>query len=107
MSGEQLLVVVVADDLRDRIVDTLIGLDDISGFTLSDVEGYSREHQGLSLREQVAGHRGMARFEVIHEPAQQGALVDALAAACGTAEVRYWLMPLAAAGRLRASDHGS
>ncbi len=100
MIRQQVLVLVVANELKDRVVDALIELDDISGFGLTNIEGYSREHNQLSLREQVAGHRGMARFEVIHEPAQQQALLTALESACGSGEARYWIMPLAVSGRL-------
>ena len=100
MSREQLLVLVVANEVKDRVVDALIGLDAISGFSLSRIEGYSREHHQLSLQEQVAGHRGMTRFEVIHDPAQERMLLSALETACGEVEARYWIMPLAVSGRL-------
>lgn len=98
MSREQLLVLVVANELKDSVVDVLAGLGDVSGFSLSNIEGYSREHHQLSLSEQVAGHRGMARFEVIHEPAQEQILLTALESACGPGKARYWIIPLAASG---------
>ncbi len=100
MSQEQLLVLVVANELKERIVDALIELDEISGFSLSNIEGYSREHHQLSVAEQVAGHRGMARFEVIHERALERALLAALKTACALGEARYWIIPLAVSGRL-------
>ena len=100
MSRKQLLVLVVANELKDNVVDALIGLQDVSGFSLSNIEGYSREHHQLSLREQVAGHQGMARFEVIHESSQEQVLLAALESVCGLGEAHYWIMPLARSGRL-------
>jgi hypothetical protein len=100
MKQAQLLVLVVADDLRDEVIDALMALSEISGFNLSPIAGYSREHSRFNLREQVAGYRGMSRFEVLHEREQQEVLLSALEEACAESHARYWILPLAASGQL-------
>ena len=93
MNHQQLLVLIVADELQDDIVDSLILLEDISGFTLSTIEGYSREHSQFNLRELVEGHRKMSRFEILHGSEQETEILAALAAACGDTQARYWITP--------------
>jgi hypothetical protein len=97
---EQLLVLVVADDLRDDVIDALMALPAISGFNLSPIAGYSREHSQFNLREQVEGHRKMSRFEILHDQEQEQELLSILGAVCAESHGRYWIMPLAASGRL-------
>lgn len=93
MNHQQLLVLIVADELQDDIVDSLILLEDISGFTLSTIEGYSREHSQFNLRELVEGHRKMSRFEILHDSAQETEILAVLGAACGDRQARYWISP--------------
>ena len=97
---QQLLVLVVADELRDDIIDALMALPAISGFNLSPIAGYSREHSRFNLREQVEGHRKMSRFEVLHEREQEEELLSALQRVCAQSHARYWILPLAASGQL-------
>ena len=96
----QLLVAVFSEEIRDDLIDALIGLDDISGFNMESIDGYSREHSRYDLREQVAGYRRLCRLEVLHDEEQQQALLATLGQACAAGHVRYWIMPLTAAGQL-------
>jgi Protein of unknown function (DUF3240) len=93
VNHQQLLVLIVADGLQDDIVDTLILLEEISGFSLSTIEGYSREHSQFNLRELVEGHRKMSRFEILHDAAQENEILAVLGAACGDRQARYWIIP--------------
>lgn len=97
---QQLLVLVVADELRDDIIDVLMARPAISGFNLSPIAGYSREHSRFNLREQVEGHRKMSRFEVLHDRQQEEELLSSLQAVCAESHARYWILPLAASGQL-------
>ena len=101
----QILVAIIPENLRDDVVDALIQLAQISGFSMQAIEGYSREHSQYDLREQVAGHRRMYRLEVMHSPEQQGELLDALETHCTASPVRYWITPLLGWGHLPGQRH--
>ena len=102
---EQLLVAIAAESMREDLVDVLIGLESISGFSLSTIDGYSHSHTEYDLQEQVAGYRRFCRLEVLHRPDQQQELLRALTAVCEASPVRYWIQPLAASGHLGADTH--
>ena len=59
MSTEQLLVLIAQNDIKDDIVDTLIELEFLSGFSLGNICGFSREHSHFNIKEQVEGYRDM------------------------------------------------
>jgi nitrogen regulatory protein PII len=83
MTELHVLVVMVPASLRDEVVDALIGLEVVTGFTLFEVAGYGREHSHFNLQERVAGYRVMFRFEVLHGEA-----------------LRYWVTPVLEEGYL-------
>lgn len=47
------------------LVDSLIQLDVISGFSLYDIDGYSRNHGRFDIGEQIRGARRMLVAEII------------------------------------------
>ena len=94
MSEWQLLIILVPNELKDDVVDTLIELDGISGFNLEKISGYSREHSQFNLREQVEGNRQMYRFEVMHRQGQMQHLLSALGPVCAAPQLRYWILPV-------------
>lgn len=98
MSDHQLLIVVVPFEIKDDVVDTLMGLKDISGFNLATIAGYSREHSRFNIREQVEGHRQLFRFEILHQSSQQAQLLLSLQQACTGAHARYWVIPVVEQG---------
>ncbi|MEE4659282.1 MAG: DUF3240 family protein [Halieaceae bacterium] len=100
MSGLQVLVLVVPDTRREDVIDALISMDKISGFTLTSAMGFSAEHSHFNLREQVQGCRAFARFEVLLEPAILHGVLDRLSSAAGSETSRYWLTDVPLAGRL-------
>jgi len=98
MDDAQVLVAIVPAEIKDDVVDILIALESISGFNLTRIAGYSREHSHFSLREQVEGHREMYRFEVLHERAQEEALIQALGQVSAVVRARYWIVPIRGQG---------
>jgi hypothetical protein len=100
MNELHVLVVMVPASLRDEVVDTLIGLEALSGFTLFEVAGYGREHSHFNLQERVAGYRRVYRFEVLHAAGQRSLLFEALARASGAEALRYWVTPVLEEGFL-------
>ena len=96
----QLLTAIFSEEIKDDVVDALIALEDISGFSMSTTDGYSRRHSQYDVREQVAGYRRLCRVEVVHLEAQETALLATLETLCTACHIRYWLTALAGAGQL-------
>jgi nitrogen regulatory protein P-II 1 len=101
MHNEQiLLTLIVPIELKDEIVDTLISEDQVSGFSLGKIEGYSRNHSHFNIGEQVEGHRAFYRFEIVIEKNQLDNVKFSLKNACGSSDIHYWLLPLFESGSL-------
>lgn len=97
---KQLLVLIVQHNLKDDVVDTLMSLDYLSGFSLINICGFSREHSHFNLKEQVEGYREFYKFEVMHPQESQQALLQTLAEVCRHNPYRYWIVPIATDGVL-------
>ncbi len=100
----QLLTAIFSDSIKDDVVDALIALEDISGFSMCATDGYSRRHSQYDLREQVVGYRRQCRAEVMHREMQEPALLAALESLCAASHIRYWITPLTTAGELGPGD---
>jgi hypothetical protein len=100
MNEQQLLVMMVPGDIRDDVVDTLMGSVGISGFNMTTMAGYSKEHSQYDLREQVEGYRQYFKFEVMHSPVQQVELLALLRPVCAAANIRYWIVPVIDQGHI-------
>lgn len=100
MDNCQLLILMIPAELRDDVVDCLMACDQVSGFNMTTMAGYSKEHSQYDLREQVEGYREFFKFEVMHPAAQQAALMDSLRPVCAAARIRYWLVPVREQGHL-------
>ena len=97
---QQLLSLVFDGASKDDLIDLLMGLEQVSGFTLSEVSGFSHEHAQYDIAEQVAGYRQLYRIDVLHNPEQLNVLLQALKG-LGTANgIRYWVTPVLEAGKL-------
>lgn len=100
MDDQQLLIMIVPLNLKDDVVDCLMAYDDISGFNMTTMAGYSKEHSQYDLGEQVEGYRQFFKFEVMHLRAQRSELMSILHPACDSASVRYWIVPVLEQGHL-------
>ncbi|HAN68616.1 MAG TPA: DUF3240 domain-containing protein [Halieaceae bacterium] len=96
----ELLVLLVPSEVHDDMVDALMSLPAVAGFTVAAVSGFSREHSRLSLAEQVEGSRRISRFEVLHDPALRPTLLAALAPVAGRDRLRYWVQPVLESGHI-------
>ena len=92
------LILIAPNEIKDDIVDQLIGLSQLSGFSLSEINGYSREHSHFDIREQVEGYRKFHRFEIFLDSDETAAVLMALKPVCASAAVRYWILPVSTAG---------
>ncbi|CAA0090295.1 Uncharacterised protein [Halioglobus japonicus] len=100
MGEMQLLTIVVPIDLRDDVIDALSGCACISGFNMSAIAGYSREHSQYDLREQVEGCRDLSQFDVMHESRHQDELLACLRGAFTSTKGRYWITAIGEHGHL-------
>lgn len=94
----QILVVIVPAEIKDDLVDNLMVLDFISGFSLSSIDGYSRSHSHYNINEQVEGYRKFYRFEVLHQETQEAEVMKQLKKTCSKTKARYWIMPVSSIG---------
>ncbi len=93
-----LLVLNISPELEEDLVDYLLGLEGVEGFTSYQVYGHG-EHGRLSLREQVTGRRRRMQYEIMLPEDGVAALLQGLAEEVGT-DVVYWQHPLTNFGRL-------
>jgi hypothetical protein len=104
MQNEQLLLtLIVPIELKDEIVDTLMSQEQVSGFSLGKIEGYSRNHSHYNISELVEGHRAFYRFEIVLDNSQLDNVKSMLKKACVSSNIHYWLMPLLDSGSLNPS----
>lgn len=90
----------VPGEIRDDVVDCLTACDGISGFNMTTMAGFSKEHSQYDVREQVEGYRQLFKFEVMHSSTQQPSLLAALRPVCSSANIRYWVVPVLEQGHL-------
>lgn len=100
---DQLLIVLVSGTIRDDLIDVLIAYEDMSGFSMQEINGYSREHSQYNLSEQVSGYRKLYRFEILHSQEQEAELLRRVDKACSASHARYWVVPVSKAGVLGAA----
>lgn len=89
----QLTVYVNKVQMED-VMDCLLTLESISGFTFTPCFGHSREHATLNIVEQVRGSRELLKLDVIHERGQTEVIINALRTVNAREPMRYTLHPL-------------
>lgn len=63
--SERLIKLYFTGEQRPDIVDALMQVDNLSGFTLYAIEGFSHRQDRFDLDEQIRGSRSMYSAEVI------------------------------------------
>jgi hypothetical protein len=92
-----LLILNIPPSLEDDLVDYLLSLDSVGGFTSYKAMGHSEDIQ-LTVAEQVSGRRHRLQFEVIMEAEQVNTVTSGLAAEVGK-DITYWQQPISNLGR--------
>ena len=92
-----LLTINLPPALEEDLVDYLLSLDFVVGFTSYAVQGHG-EHRNLSVAEQVTGRRKRMQFEMLIDEAEYKQITSALAAAVGK-DLTYWQIPVNHIGR--------
>ncbi|MDX1525814.1 MULTISPECIES: DUF3240 family protein [Idiomarina] len=104
MSEYELLHVIFPAKLRAHVVDVLLADEQLSGFSLAEIDGHSRQNSQLDRLEQVVGYRRMLRLEVmVTEPEKQRVLTLLKQLKPASAEslgVRFYTLPISSSGHL-------
>lgn len=99
-NAQALVVLNASTDLVEEIVDWLLSRADEAGFTSYPVSGHGTDHAGLSAAEQVAGRERRQQFLVQVAGLDVDDFLADARRAFGTVSIRYWILPLVAAGHL-------
>lgn len=93
-----ILVLNLAPELEENLIDYLLGFDQIEGFTSFQVHGHG-EHHRLSVSEQVSGRRKRVQYEVFIDPPVIPEILAGLAEAVGR-DIVYWQQTARNFGRI-------
>ena len=98
ITSETLFILITPKELKDDFVDLLISIDNLSGFNLKTIHGYSKEHSHFNTSEQVEGYQELIQFEVLLFEKDKEELLERLTPLCRTAKLRYWFLPVIGGG---------
>lgn len=93
-----LLVLNLPPELEEDLVDYLLGLEGVGGFTSFRVHGHG-EHSALSVAEQVTGRRARLRYEIVLAEEQVPGVLAGLATQVG-GDIIHWQQPVHNFGRI-------
>jgi len=96
--SNKLLKLYFSREQKADIVDCLIQLDGLSGFSLYDMDGFSRNHEPFDIGEQIRGARRMLMVEVICTEADVVRIRESLSSLHFNESIRYLLQPIEAQG---------
>ena len=95
---DTLLVLDANPDLEEDLVDYLLSLSCVSGFTSYPVRGHGH-HQNLSVAEQVSGRRKRLQVELMIEEDAVPTVLSGLVENVGR-DINWWRMPVMDSGML-------
>jgi hypothetical protein len=91
-----LLVLNIPPSLEDDMVDYLLALDEVKGFTSFTAQGHGGGEQ-LSVAEQVSGRRRRVQFEIIVDIDLVDNIVAGLSTNVGK-DIAYWQLQVSGIG---------
>lgn len=92
-----LLMMNIPPALEEDMVDYLLALDEVDGFTSFAVNGHG-EGKYANVSEQVSGRRRRMHFEVLVEPGAVETVIAGLASQVGKG-INYWYVPVSGYGQ--------
>lgn len=95
---EQLLVLNIPPELEDQLVDYLLSIPGLGGFTSYPARGHG-EHRQMSIAEQVTGRRKRVQFELILSSDQREVVLDGLRQQVGS-DIYFWSHAIDASGHI-------
>lgn len=93
-----MLVINIPPEVEEDLVDYLLSLESVGGFTSFRVHGHG-EHAQLSIAEQVTGRRARVRYELVIEKGQVTGVIEGLRSRVGR-DIIYWQQPVFNFGRI-------
>lgn len=93
-----MLVINIPPEIEEDLVDYLLSLESVGGFTSFRVHGHG-EHAQLSIAEQVTGRRARVRYELVLGEKQVNGVIDGLRTRVGR-DIIYWQQPVSNFGRI-------
>ncbi len=93
-----MLVLNIAPELEEDMIDYLLSFEQIEGFTSYQVHGHG-DHKTLSVAEQVAGRRKRSQYEIFIDSTAIPTVLEGLAIAVGK-DIVYWEQPARNFGRV-------
>jgi len=99
-----LLVLIVAPEIQEALVDWLLAREEIFTFSEQDIRGHSREHGAFSLVEQVTGRQRRVMFHIQTTENNAQEILSTLADEFPRCGLNYWLIPMLDAGRIPGPD---
>ena len=91
-----LLVLNIPPALEDDMVDYLLELEEIKGFTSFVAQGHGGGER-LTVTEQVSGRRKRVQFEIIIDADLADKVIAGLSACVGK-DIAYWQLPVSGIG---------
>ena len=98
--NEALIVLNAPPNLEEPVVDWLLAREESTGFTSFPVFGHSTRHDDLDSAEQVTGRQRRQQFQIQIRADAVNAFLDDARLSFGAAGIHYWVLPIAAGGRL-------
>lgn len=95
LTSQGLLILVIAPNLEEVLIDLLLEDTSIPGFTSSNVSGHGAKRAKLSLMEQVTGRQQRIQLMVYSALSDLQNLINVLKAKFENADIRYILIPVA------------
>jgi len=93
-----LLVLNINPELEEELIDYLLELDCVSGFTSYHVHGHGHQ-ANMSIAEQVTGRRKRTQLELLVEEVDVKSILGGLQSEVGR-DIVYWQQPVKGVGRL-------
>lgn len=84
----KMLVLNIPPALEDDLIDYLLSLESVRGFTSYEARGHGSDLQ-LSIAEQVSGRQKRLQFELLIESEAIQSLLDGLSSEVGK-DIVYW-----------------
>lgn len=99
------LTLIVHADVEQALSDVLRGMDRVTGFTFTHVEGHGAQDEHdpqLSARDLVVGYAPHVRVDIVLQDADVDSVLETLERShCGmTGRCIYWVTPVERHGRL-------
>jgi len=95
---QSILILNTAPELEEDLVDYLLSLSCVKGFTSYPVRGHGHHHN-LSIAEQVSGRRKRLQVEVLLQSQEVETVLAGLAQNVGR-DISWWQQPVTASGAL-------